>query len=153
MKINFTKKEYATLVETLLMADWVLHAHETGPTKETMPYAELRRKILSHHKEMGMEYAFEYDAEEGEYYETKDYEENAPHMEFIDAFTEQSFWDTLASKLAARDFAALEAVGSLGPLSEDERLVKMWEIEEHYQDEFEAHGLDNVRIKTTAEVH
>ena len=121
MKINFTKKEYATLVETLLMADWVLHAHETGPTKETMPYAELRRKILSHHKEMGMEYAFEYDAEEGEYYETKDYEENAPHMEFIVAFTEQSFWDTLASKPTARDFAALEAAGGGEPQSDDER--------------------------------
>ena len=153
MKINFTKKEYATLVEMLLMADWVLHAHETGPTKETIPYAELRRKVLSHHKEMGMEDAFEYDPEEGEYYETKDYEDNAPHMEFIDAFTEQTFWDTLASKLASRDFAALQAVGSGEPLSEEERLVKMWEIEEHYQDEFEAHGLDNVRTKTTVEVH
>ncbi len=153
MKINFTKKEYATLVEMLLMADWVLHAHETGPTKETMPYTEIRRKILSYHKEMGMEDAFQYDPEDGEYYETKDYEENAPHMAFIDAFTEQSFWDTLASKLAARDFAALEVVGSGEPLSEEERLVKMWEIEQHYQEEFDAHGLGNVRIASTAGAH
>jgi hypothetical protein len=29
----------------------------------------------------------------------------------------------------------------------------MWEIEEHHQDEFEAHGLDNVRIASKAGVH
>jgi len=28
MKINFTKKEYQTLVEMLLTADWVIRSHE-----------------------------------------------------------------------------------------------------------------------------
>jgi hypothetical protein len=38
MKINFTKKEYAAVVEMILTADWVIHAHETEPTDETRPY-------------------------------------------------------------------------------------------------------------------
>jgi len=38
MKINFTKKEYRTLVEMLLIADSVLRAHETEPREETRPF-------------------------------------------------------------------------------------------------------------------
>jgi hypothetical protein len=30
MKIDFTKKEYQTLVEMLLVADWVIAAHEVA---------------------------------------------------------------------------------------------------------------------------
>lgn len=31
MKINFTKKEYQTLVEMLLIADWVIRSNEAKP--------------------------------------------------------------------------------------------------------------------------
>ena len=55
MKINFTKKENAWLVEMILTADWVIHAHETEPTDATQPYADLRKKVLSCFKELGME--------------------------------------------------------------------------------------------------
>ena len=35
MKINFTKKEYQTLVEMLLVADWVIRSDEEEPRAET----------------------------------------------------------------------------------------------------------------------
>ncbi len=34
MKINITKKEYLILLETLEIADWVLHAHRTDPPQK-----------------------------------------------------------------------------------------------------------------------
>jgi len=35
MKINFTKKEYAVLVEMTLIADWVIHAHKSDLSETT----------------------------------------------------------------------------------------------------------------------
>jgi hypothetical protein len=153
MKINFTKKEYAALVEMILTADWVIHAHETERTDETKPYADLRKKVLAYHKEMGMEETFQYVAEDDEYYETADYEMNSPHMALIDEFSETSFWETLATKLAQRDLAAQEAIGTAEPLPSEERVTKLWEIEERYQEELSENGLANIRFETKAGVH
>ena len=50
--------------------------------------ADLRRKVLSHHKEMGMEDAFVYAPEDGEYYETAEYEMDSPHMRLIERYDE-----------------------------------------------------------------
>jgi hypothetical protein len=117
MKINFTRKEYAALVEMVLLADWVIHAHEVELTDESKPYVALRKKVLSHHREMGMEDAFQYAPGDDEYYETVDYEESSAHMAFIEAYEERSFWDTLAHKLAQRDLAAQETLTATAPLA------------------------------------
>jgi hypothetical protein len=121
MKINFTKKEYQTLVEMLLTADWVIRTHEEAPRAATKPYDYLRKKVLTHHKERGMEDAFDYIPDEDEYFETRDYEERAPHMGFIDEYDERMFWSLLASKLANRDLAAEEALSASGALDEEQR--------------------------------
>jgi len=146
MKINFTKKEYQTLVEMLLIADWIIHSHEEQPRKETEPYSALRKKVLSYFKEMGMGEDLRYDPEADEYFETAAYEERAPHMQFVDAHDEQMFWSQLANKLAERDFA--EEVRTRGEvaLSDVDRFVQVSEITDAYEQEFAEHGLDNVRV-------
>jgi dihydroneopterin aldolase len=153
MKINFTKKEYAALVEMILTADWVIHAHDSEPSDATKRYAELRRKVLSHHKEMGMEDAFEYAPEDDDYYETADYEENSHHMRLIEEYDERSLWETLATKLAHRDLAAQDATSTAKPLPPKQRAVKFFEIEGHYREELEENGLGNVRIEPKTGLH
>ena len=148
MKINFTKKEYQTLVEMLLVADWVITGHEEEEREATKPHKELRKKVLSYHKEMGMAKAFEYSPEHDEYFETAAYEEHAPHMRFIDEYDEQVFWVGLTSKLAHRDLAAE------GPLGEKELTKKLVELIARYEDEFAENGLANVRlVLDTPRVH
>jgi len=146
MKINFTKKEYQTLVEMLLIADWIIHSHEEAPRSEAEPYSALRKKVLAYFKEMGMGEAFRYDPEADDYFETAAYEERSPHMQFIDAHDEQMFWSQLAEKLAERDFA--EEVRTRGEvaLSDVDRFVKLSEITDAYEQELAEHGLDNVRV-------
>ena len=146
MKMNFTKKEYQTLVEMLLAADWVITGHEEEEREETKPYRELRKKVLSHHKEMGMAEAFKYSPKDDEYFESAAYEESAPHMRFIEEYGEQVFWEELASRLAARDLAAEEALSAEGSRSEEERVTRLFEITADYEDEFAENGLDNVRV-------
>lgn len=76
----------------ILTADWVIHAHESESSDETKPCADLRKKVLSYHKEMGMGEAFRYVAEDDEYYETADYEMSSANMMLIDELSEISFW-------------------------------------------------------------
>lgn len=154
MKINFTKQEYRALVEMLLIADWVLHAHEVEPDDATKPYALLRNKVLSHHKAMGMETNFEYDPEQDEYFETADYEARAPHMRFIDDYNDQVFWSELAERLAARDLAAEAAPDPSGPAEEAARLTRLFELAERYEALFAERGLDSIRcISNTSQTH
>jgi len=146
MKINFTKKEYQTLVEMLLLADWVIHGQEGEPREAKKPYADLRKKVLSHHKEMGMEEDFTYDPKEDDYFETADYEERAPHMQLIDEYDEAAFWSTLASKLAHRDLAAEEVLHAAGTISEEEQITQLLEGIARYEDAFAENGLDSIRF-------
>jgi hypothetical protein len=146
MKINFTKKEYQALVEMLLVADWVIHGHEVEPRVETKPYDDLRKKVLSHYKEMGMEDAFEYVAERDDYYETAEHEERAPHMRFVDEDDEETFWQLLSDKLANRDLAAQEVVSTAEPLEGEQRVLTLFEIIARYEEELAENGLDNVRV-------
>lgn len=151
MKINFTKKEYQTLVEMLLTADWVIRSHEEEPRAATKPCGDLRKKVLSHHKAMGMEGAFEYVPDEDEYFETSSYEERSPHMGFIDEYDERMFWSLLASKLASRDLAAEEALRGAGALNEAQRSIRLFEIIARYEDVFAESGIEPVRVVTKTE--
>jgi hypothetical protein len=154
MKIHFTKQEYRALVEMLLIADWVLHAHEVEPADATEPYDGLRKKVLSHHKAMGMEEEFEYAPKDDDYYETADYEAHAPHTRFIDTYDDQVFWSQLAERLAARDLAAEAAPDPLGPADEEARLTRLFELTEHYEALFAKSGVDSIRcIPTTSPTH
>jgi hypothetical protein len=146
MKINFTKKEYQALVEMLLAADWVIRSHEDEPRAETKPYDELRKKVLSHFKAMGMEDSFEYDSDKDDYFETREYEERAPHMRFIDEHDELMFWDRLAAKLAHRDLAAEVALSAAGALDDEQRSLRLFEIIERYEKVFAESGIKNVRV-------
>jgi hypothetical protein len=148
MKINFTKKEYQTLVEMLLVADWVIRGNEDEPREETESYGMLRKKVLAHFKEMGMEENFEYDPNADEYFETPEYETQAPHMQFIEAYDEASFWGQLAEKLAARDFAAQARTPEERSSDAVERLANLFEINERYENEFAEHGLTRVHVVT-----
>lgn len=150
MKINFTKKEYQTLVEMLLTADWVIRSHEEEPRADTKPYYDLRKKVLSRFKERGMEDAFECVLEEDEYFETGDYEERAPHMGFIDEYDERMFW----SPLASRDLAAEEALSAAGARDEEQRSVSLFEMIARYEEAFSTNGIESVRVAAkTAVVH
>ena len=154
MKINFTKKEYQTLVEMLLVADWVITGHEEEEREATKPHKDLRKKVLSYHKEMGMAKAFEYSPEHDEYFETAAYEMSGPHMRFIDEYDEQVFWVALAIKLVHRDMAVEETLSVKEPLGEKELTKKLVELIARYEEEFAENGLANIRlVRDTPRAH
>lgn len=143
MKINFTKQEYQLLVTMLEISNWVMTATEPGENKEAEPYNELRKKILSYFKEMGMEDCYIYDKARDEYYETAEYEDDAESMRFIDKYNEDIFWEELVSKLATRDFYQKHGGHEV---SMETKISEITAFEGVYADEIYENGLDNFVI-------
>ncbi len=148
MKINFTKKEYQLLVDLLNTADWVLHAHTAGERQDTRDYAQLIQRILSYAKQMGMESSIKYDKGLERYVPTSNYEESGKHMQFIDLYDDDVFWDGLSYKLSLRDLIEQEGQTAVEKMDFTERGSKLIQLQEWYEEEFDQNGIKNVKVVT-----
>jgi hypothetical protein len=150
MKIAFTQKEYARLLEMSYIAMWVAGSHdEKSPAARR--YAELEQKLLAAATPMGCADYVQGTPEEGEpLFPSSKLEDDSPATKAIESFEDASFWDELASRLAERDYARELLKTPLTETSEDarhEHLVRrVGELEEKYWDEFEKNGLDNFLV-------
>jgi hypothetical protein len=151
MKIAFTQKEYARLLEMSYIATWVAASHdENSPAARR--YAELEQKLLAAATPMGCaDYVDGSPEDGGELFPSRKLEEESPAAKAIDAFEEASFWDELASRLAERDYTRELLKTPLPPDTGEEarreHLIKrVGELEEKYWAEFEKNGLDNFLV-------
>lgn len=152
MKIAFTQKEYARLLEMTYLAMWVAGSHdENSPAARR--YAELEQKLLAAATPMGCADYVEGDPESSEplFPSQKFEDEDAPTTKAIDAFEDASFWDGLASRLAERDYARELLKNPLPESMDDderhEHLAKrVGQLEEKYWAEFEKSGIDNLLV-------
>jgi hypothetical protein len=147
VKINFTKKEYRLLLEMLYLADWMMESHSVDTVHKE--HEKLRKKILSHYREMSTEDIIEYSEANDDYYELREFDDYI-HEEFIDPYNTEIFWEELADRLSTRD--AIAELGSDRFKSMDgmERVIKLGELADRYEDEFESHGLERVIIDHTS---
>ena len=145
MKINFTKKEYRALVTMIEIADWVITSQDVEPQEGTAVYSELRKNILSQYKTMGME-AY-YTEENGEFFETKEYEDSSEYKKYIDEYDESTFWSELIARLSDRDYA--EKYGK----NDSDRIENITNIETTYVNEIESFGIKNIGITKRTITH
>jgi hypothetical protein len=141
MKINFTKAEYAVLLKSIYMAEWLMTAVDVGENPALEKYTAIFQKIYSHGKEMGCEHLVEHFAAEGRFYPSNGIEEDATVRGRIDHYNNEIFWEELVSRLAERDLAkkGLGLDGS-GPMS-DEQMAALTDLEHYYSEEFENNEL------------
>lgn len=150
MKINFTKKEYAVLLEMITVANWVLHSRCIGDEGRHKDHDALRSKIESYYKEFDAANLIEAGDESGEYYESNELMDHI-YNNFIKEYDEETFWDELMDRLAVRD--VVRNIGEDQYVSMDgiDRITQVEDAKEPYADEFERHGLNNVIIKLSTE--
>lgn len=147
MHIDITKEEYRDLLDLLHMADWVMHAHDTEEPLGTERYDRVIQKIYALAKDMGHGRLIKYDHKLKEYFPTREFEDNTGSWEFIEDFTEETFWDELIHRLTDRDVA--RKVGGyehMDKLNMTERFAHEGPIAERYSKEFEENGLDRLEI-------
>ena len=129
----------------LYIADWVLHSHELIDERSHKEHEDLYDKIKSYYREMEAEDLIEHSKETDSYYETREYEEKALE-EFISPYDEEIFWEELVDRLAKRDVFRKIGVKEYNAMELEERIKTMSPVVDRYEDEFERHGLDRVKI-------
>jgi deoxyadenosine/deoxycytidine kinase len=149
MKINFTKKEYQTLLEMVYVTDWVLHAHiekETDKTNETKIYQELEQKILAAAPDFGMENLVACNEKSGANFLSKEFTNNHEILKHIDKFENATFWEELIERLARRNFIKTYGEEAILQMSISERFEKEMIFHQKYHKEFGDNGLNNLQI-------
>ena len=142
MTIEFSEKQFRTLLKAVFWAEWLKNNHkaEEEIDDEGADLIDLEQHVYSHAKQYGSGDLIAPPNEEGEYLPTSQLEDSA--MEAILDYEDLVFWSELAERLAERD---------LGELPEDERSplmdhVQIEDLAERYMSEFERNGLDNLRL-------
>jgi hypothetical protein len=148
MKINFTKKEYRTLLDIIHIADWVMHAHDTEGRTDTQEYETLFQKLFSFAEEMGYDDLIEYAKEDDKYYPNFNFESESLAENYIQEFENNSFWEELTSRLARRDVLKAKNAESAAELSEEEWFQSVIEAEEKWIKEFDEFDLDRIAVKS-----
>jgi hypothetical protein len=149
MKIHFTQKEYARLLEMSYIATWIAGANdEDSPAARR--YADLEQKLYSLAAHLGCGDYVEGDGANGEpLFPSQKLEEDSHARKAIDAFEDDSFWSELVTRLAERDcrreLMKNPLPGDAGEEAHREHLIRrIEELGERYWAEFEKNGLDNV---------
>jgi len=141
MNINITPDHFKTLVRLIYTGHWMLTAHKETPDEVIDTVAS---HIYSFAKSAGVESLVEADADNGRFYPTRQFEDLMD--EFLRDYDDQTFWDELIDRLASRDFLVQYGEKAINKMTPIERLTKMEEFEERYNEEFADHGLERVAI-------
>jgi len=146
MKVSFTAKEYARLLELAHLGLWVAGARPDDPATMPARYADVAEKAFGLAETFGCADLVETDVN-GQHYAAEKLTSGPPEKVLTD-FTADVFWNELAVRLAERDLQA-----ELGQPVRDERNPfteaqeeRLRMIEETYWREFEAHGTDHVFV-------
>jgi len=144
MKVSFTQKEYARLLELVHLGLWVTGTRTDLPSSTPERYAALSQKVLGLADQFGCADLVDSD-EEGLLMPSPKLEDG-PARERLDSFIDTSFWEELASRLAERDLRSELGIDPLPPVLDDDQEARLKALEDKYWEEFELHGADRVHV-------
>ena len=144
MKINFTKKEYITLLEMMHLAGWMLHSYRTDQPPDRQAHRQLEEKILSLAREFGCDDVVQFDQKLNAHFLTREFEGKV--MPFIDEYDDDNLWTELTERLVWRDVVRAVGREKLPTLTVEERFEAMEPYDKKYNDEFQEHGLERLEI-------
>jgi len=144
-KIEFTREEYNSLAELLILGEMVINSRR-DESEIDHKYIELQQKIFAHAKEAGASDMIEFNASENLGRPSALLLEEVV-WPLIDDYDDMTLWDELSIRLAERDAIAKYGREKI-MLLPDAELAKIQEpLIDKYYDEFLDNGLDNVLIR------
>jgi hypothetical protein len=144
MKVSFTQKEYARLLELVHLGLWVAGSRPEDPATMPERYGALTQKVLGLAEAFGCADMVEMDVN-GQFFPNEKVTEG-PAREKIDRFEEEAFWSQLVMRLSERDLQA-----ELGPTKMSDELTEQEEerlaaLEDSYWREFETSGVNHLVV-------
>ena len=146
MKILFTKTEYRALLDMIYLAEWMLTAYLDEPEPSNEKYKHIAQKIYSHAREMGCERLVDVAKDTNEYMPSRELEEKGGVRELIEFYDSETFWDQLVDRMTDRDVKAKVGSEEADRLSAEEYWKISDPIAEAYEDEFDTHGIDRLKV-------
>lgn len=144
MKINFTNKQFRTLMELVYMGNWMVNAPRTERLEE---YEAIESLIFSHAKDFGLEeHVDDEEADQGHFYPTAAFEMNSAMRQYMDEYDDDNFWEELIDRLALEEFLRRHSKEEIETMSDEERRKELYALEAILAKDFEENGLDNVRF-------
>ena len=144
MKVSFSAKEYARLLELAYLGLGVAGVGADDPESLPERYAGVTQKVFALAETFGCADLAEVDAD-GQFFPSAKLEEG-PAREKLDKFVDDSFWAELASRLAERDLRAGFGATKLSDELSEEDVEKLGQLEDGYWREFETSGVDHVHV-------
>jgi signal transduction protein with GAF and PtsI domain len=140
MKVTFTTKEYARILELAYMGLRVASSDSETPDSLPERYADAAQKLFALATPFGCADLVEEVAEDE--FQPSEKLESGPVLEKLARFTEDAFWRELVERLAERDLRAELGATKLTEELNEEEEKRLEEIEDSYWREFEAKGTD-----------
>lgn len=140
--ISLTKQNLKLLIDHVYIGNWILNAHKIDRDIQNDNFFDT---IMSIGKNYNITEGIEY-IEEIDRFDFSKEKADLIH-ELIDEHDEDTFWELLVEKLASRDLFEKNTTEKIQAMDKIEYLKAIWREEEKYNDEFETHGIDRLRIK------
>ena len=140
MKVTFTTKEYARILELAYMGLRVASSESETPDILPVRYADAAQKLFALATPLGCGDLVEEVAEDE--FQPSEKLETGPVLAKLARFTEDAFWRELVERLAERDLRAEFGATKLTEELNEEEEKRLEEIEDSYWREFEAKGTD-----------
>ena len=142
MKVSFTNKEYARLLELAHLGLWMAGARPDDPATMPERYAAIAQKAFQLAEPFGCADLVEVDVN-GQYFPNEKLT-NGPVREKINQFVEDAFWSELVARLGERDLRAELGATKLSDELTEEEEERLAAIEDKYWHEFETSGVDHL---------
>src|SRR3954470_20091212 len=137
MKVSFTPKEYARLLELAHLGLWVAGARPDDPGTMPERYADIAQKAFALAEPLGCADLVETD-ESGQFRPAEKLTAG-PVQEKLEQFVEDAFWGELVQRLAERDLRDELGPTKLSDELTEEETARLEALEAHYWPEFEQH--------------
>lgn len=139
MKINFTNKQMSYLLQMVELGNWMINSYRL-PDEMLEEYDDISQYVMENARKMNFN-DITYNKKHDMYYMTREAEERLDP--FKKSYDTDNFWLELVSNLAKRDYWNREDTQDD---NHEDRIKKIFGIEEKYEIEFEENGLENVRV-------
>ncbi|MFP6902011.1 MAG: hypothetical protein VCA36_13770 [Opitutales bacterium] len=149
MKIDLTQEEYRSLVDLLSLAGCMLEGYGRGEDPRKTACFKVEQMLLSYAEDAGCPSLTERNADSGIYLRKWSKDRGEEVIKWLDQYNDDCFWQELIIRMAERDFKSLLY---LEPTDEqdtvdEEKALRLAELENHYEEEFVANGLDNLALR------
>jgi hypothetical protein len=144
MKVSFTTKEYARLLELVHLGLWVAGNRPDDPATMPERYTDIAQKTFALAEPFGCADLVEADVN-GQLFLNEKVTEG-PAQEKLERFSEDMFWSELVGRLGERDLRTELGATKLSDELNEVEEQRLAELEDGYWREFETRGVDNLFV-------